>query len=280
MGLAVETIKDMLNFVLKYPSSFVFKLFINLVIFFGAFIIAGGVIVSFESTFPESNIEAPFLPFLSSLLFLNTAHAGEFLLFIFVGFVVILVASLVQAGGFPILVYQAVKKREIYLAEVFRISFDNMFRILVTSILIGLVIIVPILPALIPFMFATSSFFAPESMFNPFAVVLTVGFVLLIIGVLVAAFLSVKLWLAFPILMLERKSPTNSLRASWRATDHHFWSIAATMLLYTLVVILPLTVLNILFRMAGSSIFFLWNIISSIVVGTLSGILSDRKSVV
>jgi hypothetical protein len=279
MSLAVETIKDMFNFVLKYPSAFLFKFLINLIILFGAFIIAGGVVSSVQS-FSQSDVQAPFFPFQFMFTMANAPSLIGGIIFLLIGFFVILVASLIQTAGFPILVYQVAKKREVNLTQIFSLSLKNLSRTLVTSILLGLIILIPILPTLIPFIYSVKYFptatpISPEELTSsPFLSFLVLAVILLFAGITIALILGAKLWLTFPILILQRKSPSDSLRASWRATNGYFWSIIAVMILFSLVVMLPIAILNILFGMADPVISFVWRIISDVISGTLGGILA------
>jgi len=271
MGLSFESIKDMFNFVLKYPISFVFMFLVDLIILIGVLILAGGVLVSVLPLLRSTN-EVSSSPLLS-LLRISTLNIAGGIVFAIVGFLILLIGSLIHVGGFPLLVYQAVKKRRIYLNQIFRLSFKNIPRTLVTSIIWGLIILLPILPAFVSFVFTIKAIPKTEVLTENMITSLGTFLILFVVGIVIAFYLAIKLWLTFPILMIEGKSPLDSLRSSWHTTNNFFWSIVFVMILFSLFVGLPTAILNILFSLAGPIPSFIWIILYNIVVGALSGVL-------
>ena len=73
--------------------------------------------------------------------------------------------------------------------------------------------------------------------------------------------------------MLDKKSPLNTLRTGWYEGGVYFWSIIKTILLYSLVVGLPLGILNLFFKVSTSNTYFVWSVLRGIIVGTLGGVL-------
>src|SRR5207245_1787425 len=52
----------------------------------------------------------------------------------------------------------------------------------------------------------------------------------------VAIYFSVRLWFSIPVLMIERRGIIESAKRGWRLTKGKFWSIFATILLFSLVI--------------------------------------------
>jgi membrane-anchored glycerophosphoryl diester phosphodiesterase (GDPDase) len=269
MGLIVETIKDMFNFALKYPKSFLFSFIINILVFIGALVMVGGALVSLGPAL-KTAVQSSSFPGFSTFLLTNMPGTAGTAVFSIIGFIIILIASLIRSGGFPILVYRAARRRKADLASVFQITFRKLSKIFIANVLLGIIVLVPLIPV---FLLALSTLTPPVlSIFSS-----TSFITLAIVGlafVAVAVFLGIKLWLTIPILMIENRGPMDSLKASWQRTKGHFLSIIGVSILYALVVGLPLSVIDTLFKLGGVLVYLIWALTEGIITTTLSGILS------
>jgi hypothetical protein len=266
MGLVVETIKDMFNFVLKYPKSFLFSFIINLFIFIGAMAMAGGVLISIGPAL-ETATQSSLVPGVSSFLLMNVPRLAGAVVFAIIGFIIILIAGLVRSGGFPILVYQAAKRHKLDLASIFQTTLRKLSKIFVANLISGIIVLLPLVPAFI-LIFGSISGISSLN-FTPFIFAIVLALVFFVI----AAFLGIRLWLTIPILMIENRGAMDSVKASWERTEGQLVSIIGVSILYALVVGLPLAAINALLNLAGVYVYSAWTLIEGIITATLSGVL-------
>lgn len=165
------------------------------------------------------------------------------------------------------MVYQGARRRKIDITSIFRTTFRKLLPIFITDLLLGIIVLIPLVPAL-DLIFGTV---ASASSLDPISAIsaLVAVFVLIVIAV----FLTIKFWLTFPILMLENKGSVDSLKASWQRTKGHLLSIIAVSILYALAVGLPLGIINTLFELTGESIHTVWTLIQSVITVALAGVL-------
>ncbi|MEM7821794.1 MAG: hypothetical protein QXX38_03235 [Candidatus Aenigmatarchaeota archaeon] len=262
MGLAIETIKDMFNFVFKYPKSFLFGFIITILIFLGVLTMVGGVLVYLGSNFRSVIQSSSFLGI--STFFLMNVPRTIGAVFLIIGLIIIFIAGLIRSGGFPILVYRGLRRRDLDIVSVFQITLKKLFKIFITTLIFGIIILLPILPVFI-FVFAIHglNFFETQFIVIP---------IFVIIFIVIAVFLGIKFWFIFPILMLENKNPMESLKLSWQRTKGYVLSILAVLILYAVIVGLPLGILDMFFKRTGN-IYLIWSLIEGIITTTLSGIL-------
>lgn len=263
MGLAVDSIKGTFEFVRNYPKSFIYSLICYLIIF--------GVFLAITLSMP--------------LLALSLIG----------GLILIAVGSAFLGGGFSILVTQALKENEIKLLKTFSECFNRIIEILIVTIIIKLIIVLPyflvtilmvlvfrpLAIALVPGEATLLAAFSPSAT-GPFYLIRVVEATLLLVflAVILTAPLSVlliylttRLWLALPILMIERKSVIESIKESWKVTEGKVLSILATYALAFLIMGLPLVLISQVIRFVVPIIEHFWDAIISIVGGTFFGAL-------
>ena len=139
--------------------------------------------------------------------------------------------AIVQSAGYPILVKQS-KAGKVDIIDAFKTSFKSVHRVIITSIIQVLPSLLIFIPYFLLLLFLSRPSNPPSGNFI-FLVALTL---FLLTMSPVAIYFSVRLWFSIPVLMIERRGIIESAKRGWRLTKGKFWSIFATILLFSLVI--------------------------------------------
>lgn len=176
-----------------------------------------------------------------------------------IGIIIIVIFSIVQGGGYPLIVKQIAEEDKIEIFKIFKKSLKKVHKIIALTIMQSLpIVIITILVAGVAYMYVISSFMPLISgLTTTGSVVLPalkitgmatmsemmitsttfLPFILVIIAVfLIAFYFTTRLWLSLPVLMIEDLGVIGSLKKSWGMTKRKFWSISGTMLVMVIIV--------------------------------------------
>jgi hypothetical protein len=287
MGLLAETFEDVFNFWKQYFT----KLFLYQ-LFFLIFYAIGGLLI--------------FVGFIPLYFFGYSLSAlGLFSILLAIGLITIIVFSSIQGGGYSLIVKQAAQRKKIKIMEIFKRSLKKIDKIIVVAIVQSLPILViagsiilvaylmlsgnviePIWNTLpttgkmfLPSLPITGMLAAPgkgatvasdvSGMISFLETVLLIAPTFVVIF-LMGFYLSVRLWLSFPILMVEERGCVESLRRSWEMVRGKFWSIAATILLVGIIIGSMSLVIKLPFTIFGLS--FIGNFVDYLIFTPISAI--------
>ena len=170
---------------------------------------------------------------------------------------------IVQIGSYPLFIKQAVKKGEVKIFETVKKVFSRGLTIFACYILVTLILLLPLLPLLI---YGINFFITGSVDFN-FLLVLSLVFIIFEVVILL------KLWLVFPIMMLEEKGVADSVKLSWKRSKGKLLSIFLTLVIFTIVIFLPISVVLYLSFLLNLELFnFLSPIFSSLLASTGSSL--------
>ncbi len=251
MGLAAKSMGESLSFIRKYPVAlaFMFVVYVAYTIVSVMWLYAG--------------------PGMTALLY----GFGFFLVAAAVVVADILI-SLINAGAFPVIVLSSLKKRKSVAKDAVGRSLKKIAGLFgvtaITLIAVGL----PILPAFSIMIYSS----VINGLSGPIAPSMTPDFafsvpsiVLAVTGLFVSFYLTARLWLSFPVMMLEDKGIVDSIRASWKMSGGRVLSIWGTLIMLGVI----LGTLSIAADYASSAVGIdALGLILSLAVGTFSGALS------
>jgi membrane-anchored glycerophosphoryl diester phosphodiesterase (GDPDase) len=175
--------------------------------------------------------------------------------------IILFLVSLIVSGVYQITVYQGVKKGKVEIVKAIQKSLKLFPKIFLTSLLTFLILGIPILLALTPFL--------PILKIPPILYIISIVILLCII------YVSLRLFLIFPILIIENKSPLESVKSSWKITKDNLVSVLALLLLLSLiigVISFPLNILKAVFEILQmNQISLIFDILASTISGALLG---------
>jgi membrane-anchored glycerophosphoryl diester phosphodiesterase (GDPDase) len=175
--------------------------------------------------------------------------------------IILFLVSLIVSGVYQITVYQGVKKGKVEIVKAIQKSLKLFPKIFLTSLLTFLILGIPILLALMPFL--------PILKIPPILYIISIVILLCII------YVSLRLFLIFPILIIENKSPLESVKSSWKITKDNLVSVLALLLLLSLiigVISFPLNILKAVFEILQmNQISLIFDILASTISGALLG---------
>jgi membrane-anchored glycerophosphoryl diester phosphodiesterase (GDPDase) len=176
--------------------------------------------------------------------------------------IILFFVSLIVSGVYQITVYQGVKKGKVEIVKAIQKSLKIFPKIFLTSLLTFLILGVPISLALISAL-----------MLSEISPILFIVFIVIILCIIV--YLSLRLFLTFPILVIENKSPLESIKSSWKMTKDNSVSVLALLLLLSLiigVISFPLNILKAVFEILNiDQISLIFGILASTINGALLG---------
>jgi hypothetical protein len=227
MSLALKSFSDAFKFVIKYPNSLLFTLVLNLIVFLPAYFL---------------------LYLLKPIIYLTSIYS-------FVGMAIVLVIlvilailiNLILLGSFPLIVFNSLKKGNFSFIDVIKKSFgrilDIFFALLIISIIVLLPVIISILPISFTFVFVYNKhipalYNGPTSLLTNLLISTSTSILLLFfvgLGIIVGAYLYSRLWLTYPILMIEKKNSIESIKTSWKISKGRVLSIVLTLILLAIV---------------------------------------------
>jgi hypothetical protein len=225
MSLAWKSFTDALKFIVKYPNSLLFTLILNLIVFLPVYFLL-------------------YLLFSTPTILLKSIYS-------FVGIVIVLVIlsiliNLILLGAFPLIVFNSLKKGNFSFIEVVKKSFgrilDIFFALIIISIIVLLPVVIPI-SLTFAFTFAYNKQFSllynePTSLLTNLSINITSLILLLFfvsLGIIVGVYLYSRLWLTYPILMIEKKNSIESIKTSWKISKGRVLSIVLTLILLAIV---------------------------------------------
>jgi hypothetical protein len=199
MGLALDSFEDVFSFLKNYPK-----------VVLPAFILS--ILYSLFSSVLASSVTtlATSIDFVSISIVVALS-------------VIMFFVSLIFSGAYQIMVYQAVKKGKVNIKEAIQKSLRIFFKIFLTVLLTSLIVAVPGILTFVPTLLLLKNFLH-----------ILIVFVVVILGIIV--YVSLRLSLTFPILIIENKSPTESIKLSWRMTKDNLVSILALTFLLSLII--------------------------------------------
>ncbi len=259
MSLAVDVVKSSFSFVRKYPVSLLFST-ILIIVTFAASLVSSGVFVQLTPTSPT--------------ILLTGSNLSQFVGASIVITIIGIIVALIQAGGYPLMALQGLKKKKIMIAEIFKGSFSRIGKVFVVWLILSLIMLIPVLSIMGLSFFAISSMVASDIALGGANILANLGTlaVLGIVGFVIAVYLNIRFFLALPVLMLENRGPVESLKESWKSTKGLFWSILATLGLFAIIA-LPITLsIGLVYAFLGT-IGLALNIIYAIVFSVVVGIL-------
>jgi hypothetical protein len=225
MSLAWKSFTDALKFIVKYPNSLLFTLILNLIVLLPVYFLL-------------------YLLFSTPTILLTSIYS-------FVGIVIVLVIlsiliNLILLGSFPLIVFNSLKKGNFSFIEVVKKSFgrilDIFFALIIISIIVLLPVVIPI-SLTFAFTFAYNKQFSllynePTSLLTSLSIS-TPSLILLLffvsLGIIVGVYLYSRLWLTYPILMIEKKNSIESIKTSWKISKGRVLSIVLTLILLAIV---------------------------------------------
>lgn len=240
MGLATDSIKDTFTFIFRYPKSILIALLFAIIISLGSLIVEQGVIVTI------------------------------------IYYIIIVFISLILTSAYQLIVYRAVRENKVNLTDTILTSLKKLPKIFIAA-LISLVILLPITPLLV-FIFTPfgSQIYTMFSQTFSDLIAFGIAMIVLIICGGIALYLGLKIFLTFPILMIENKEPIDSIKASWNKTKNYELSILGANILLGLIIkliTLPADLLGFLFAFFGLSyIALILNVITTTISSTLFGV--------
>jgi len=229
MGLYKETIKSIFGFWKENLG----KLLLYQLLFFPLLLAGYLCIYTFTSSFLYS-----FSLFLVGLAL--------------VGFLIIVAFSLIQGGGYSLLVKQTEKERKINIIKAFKESSKKIHKIFATSFVVGLpvLILIVLLGALAynyiiniytntlsdiesAYNFNNTEFFPDYQAMSisgaASAVTSNTWLISLLVAIIVllpiALYFPIRLLFSIPILMIEEKGIKESLKTSWKLTKGKVWTL-------------------------------------------------------
>lgn len=238
MGLALDSFEDIFSFLRKYPK-----------------VILLAFTLSIFSTLFSSMLTSSVRTLIISIDFvLISTLVGLGIILFFV--------SLIVTSVYQITVYQGVKKGEVEIVKAIQKSLGIFFKIFLTSLLTFLILGVPISLALISAL-----------MLLEISPILFLVFIVIVLCIIV--YLSLRLFLTFPVLIIENKSPLESIKLSWKITKDNSISILALLLLLSLiigVISFPFNILKAVFEILRmNQISLIFDILASTISGALLG---------
>jgi hypothetical protein len=224
MSLAWKSFTDALKFIVKYPNSFLFTLILNLIVLLPVYFLL-------------------YLLFSTPTILLTSIYS-------FVGIVIVLVIlsiliNLILLGSFPLIVFNSLKKGNFSFIEVVKKSFGRILDIFLALIIISIIVLLPVvIPISLTFAFTFaynkqfSLFNEPTSLLTSLSIS-TPSLILLLffvsLGIIVGVYLYSRLWLTYPILMIEKKNSIESIKTSWKISKGRVLSIVLTLILLAIV---------------------------------------------
>jgi MFS family permease len=240
MGLAVESVKDVFNFVFKYPKAFLATFILMLVSMVLGFIVAFSIVIG-------GWIGTVFLV----------------IVIIACGFPVLIVA-----GVYPVMVYQALRYKKVSIRYAFHIVLRKLPQLFILVLIIGGVALLLAMLILVP-----SSIILWSLLSNAFSgPLLAAALILMAVCFVAMIYVLTRLFFAIPVLMIENKGVIDSIKASWSQTSGYVLSISGAIVLLSLIFI-PLNISGIVFELIGGFIYVGWVVISNTIISTLSGVL-------
>jgi|GEM_PF-4839940 len=225
MSLAWKSFTDALKFIVKYPNSLLFTLILNLIVLLPVYFLL-------------------YLLFSTPTILLTSIYS-------FVGIVIVLVIlsiliNLILLGSFPLIVFNSLKKGNFSFIEVVKKSFGRILDIFLALIIISIIVLLPVVIPIsltFAFTFAYNKQFSllyngPTSLLTSLSIntpslILLLFFVSL--GIIVGVYLYSRLWLTYPILMIEKKNSIESIKTSWKISKGRVLSIVLTLILLAIV---------------------------------------------
>jgi hypothetical protein len=226
MSLAWKSFTDALKFIVKYPNSLLFALILNLIVLLPAYFLL-------------------YLLFSTPTILLTSIYS-------FVGMTIVLVIlsiliNLILLGSFPLIVFNSLKKGNFSFIEVVKKSFGRILDIFLALIIISIIVLLPVVIPIsltFAFTFAYNKQFSllynePTSLLTSLSIS-TPSLILLLffvsLGIIVGVYLYSRLWLTYPILMIEKKNSIESIKSSWKISKGRVLSIVLTLILLAIVV--------------------------------------------
>jgi len=238
MGLALDSFEDIFSFLKKYPKVILFAFTLS-------------IFSTLFSSMLASSVRTLIISI--DLILISTLVALGIILFF---------VSLIVSGVYQITVYQGVKKGKVEIVKAIQKSLKLFPKIFLTSLLTFLILGVPISLALISAL-----------MLSEISPILFIVFIVIILCIIV--YLSLRLFLTFPILVIENKSPLESIKSSWKMTKDNSVSVLALLLLLSLiigVISFPLNILKAVFEILDiDQISLIFGILASTINGALLG---------
>ncbi|HLC59483.1 MAG TPA: glycerophosphoryl diester phosphodiesterase membrane domain-containing protein [archaeon] len=229
----------------------------------------------FKQRYPMSIV---FMLVISILFSLNSVLAIMLSSPIAIALVTLVVSvflSLIELGGYPIIVHDGVKTKKVNLHHAFKMSLNKIVRLFVVTVLVAVVTLSPILVAgMLLFLF-----FSPAELLTGTAALSTNSLMVLvpvfILAVAAFAYLAVKFWMIYPVVMLENKPAVKSMKESWNISNGKFWPLFSTLLLTLVLIVIPGIVISYAITFTyNAGIFLLWNIIYTTYAGVLYGVVN------
>ena len=179
----------------------------------------------------------PALTYLPIALFQETAPI--LLLMVLVSLPLFIFFSILVAGAFPVIIQFELKSKKWNLKKAISISLRKFGKILIANIFLILVFGILFLIPIVILMFGASFYFTP----------LVILSIILFLALLIfTIFVSFRLSVVIPILVVEEKGVIESIKKSWKITKGHVLSIFVGLFLLSLIVTaitLPLNLLGI-----------------------------------
>jgi hypothetical protein len=225
MSLAWKPFTDALKFIVKYPNSLLFTLILNLIVLLPVYFLL-------------------YLLFSTPTILLTSIYS-------FVGMTIVLVIlsiliNLILLGSFPLIVFNSLKKGNFSFIEVVKKSFGRILDIFLALIIISIIVLLPLIIPIsltFAFTFAYNKQFSllynePTSLLTSLSIS-TPSLILLLffvsLGIIVGVYLYSRLWLTYPILMIEKKNSIESIKSSWKISRGRVLSIVLTLILLAIV---------------------------------------------
>jgi membrane-anchored glycerophosphoryl diester phosphodiesterase (GDPDase) len=237
MGLALDSFEDIFSFLRKHPKVILLAFTFS-------------ILSTLFSSMLAQSIKTLDLVSISILVALG---------------IILFFVSLIVAGVYQITVYQAVKKGEVEIMKAVQNSFGIFFKILLTSLLTFLIFGVPVF-----FVFLLALLLLKSSL-----IIFIVILVIVLCILFILFYVSLRLFLTFPILVIENKDPIESIKSSWKITEDNSISILAFLLLLGLiigVISFPFSILKVVFEILKiDQISLIFEVIISTISGALLG---------
>ncbi|MDI6826772.1 MAG: hypothetical protein QMD36_06380 [Candidatus Aenigmarchaeota archaeon] len=171
-----------------------------------------------------------------------------------IGVILFTMIALVQFGGYPILVKQAIQNEKIKVSTVIGETFRNFHRIIATALITGFITFLPLIIITLLSIFYVFNvipyFLSPENIVvgrhlppTEHIVFLSIGF---IVSGIITLYLLARSWLSIPILMVEESGILDSLNRSWLMSSRRAMRMIFAIIVFGLIVCLLIWLLSLI----------------------------------
>lgn len=247
-------------------------------LFFSIFI-AIGIIMIFPLFLIFLTQLAPFIqmsPTLSNLFtllsettLLNTIPMPFWISLAVIGFIIVVIFGIAQAGGYPLLLKQAGREKKISIIKAFKGGLKKIHKVFSVTMII-------VFPFLI---LGVISIFLITTLGGITGIV---SMILICLALIIAgSYISIRLILSIPVLMIEDSGIIESIKRSWKMTKSKFWVLFGIIIIVGLIIGIISYILDLIPFVGYIANFLVFSpisgIVSTVVYYTMKSKISRKK---